>query len=107
MKSQALAALIFASLSASVFAEDGAERSAIRIAEGEGAYMVLDRIAENGSERTGLRVAEGGSERTSLRVAENGSEHTGIRVAEGGSEHTGLRVAEGGAERLLETQGRV
>ncbi len=67
MKSQAFAALIFASLSAGVFAlpadhtvtakantvlaENGSDRlqERFRVAS-EGSFMVLDRVAENGSD---------------------------------------------------------
>ncbi|MGF6692486.1 hypothetical protein M2318_002555 [Metapseudomonas resinovorans] len=111
MKTQAFAALFIATLSTSVFAlpsdsqpvlGESREATTIQVIEpvaAEGSFMVLDRVAEGGSDRTGAnRIAEGGSDRTnSFRVAEGGSDRTNaLRVAEGG--------AEGGADRLLQAQ---
>ncbi|WP_271409423.1 hypothetical protein [Pseudomonas sp. Q1-7] len=107
MKAQAFAALFIAALSTSVFAlpsdsqpvlgesKEGTTLQVIEPVAVEGGFMVLDRVAEGGSDRTqGIRVAEGGSDRT-----------PGIRIAEGGSDRTqGIRVAEGGSDRLLQAQ---
>ncbi|AYF89241.1 phage infection protein [Pseudomonas sp. JS3066] len=120
MKTQAFAALFIASLSTSVFAlpsdsqpvlgesKDGAYIQVIEPVAAEGSFMVLDRVAEGGSDRTGAnRIAEGGSDRTGAnRIAESGSDRTnGFRVAEGGSDRTNaIRVAEGGSDRLPQAQ---
>ncbi|GLZ87504.1 hypothetical protein Pres01_35550 [Metapseudomonas resinovorans] len=74
MKTQAIAALFIATLSSSVFALPSSSQTVEPvIAEG---YMVLDRVAEGGSDRTGAnRIAEGGSDRTGAnRIAEGGSD---------------------------------
>ncbi|MDH4655230.1 phage infection protein [Pseudomonas sp. BN606] len=115
MKTQAFAALFIAALSTSAFALPAAfqpvlgeskEGTSIQVIEPvavEGGFMVLDRVAEGGSDRTNaLRVAEGGADRTNaLRVAEGGADRTNaLRVAEGGADrNNALRVAEGGADR--------
>ncbi|WP_330115121.1 phage infection protein [Pseudomonas sp. JS3066] len=120
MKTQAFAALFIASLSTSVFAlpsdfqpvlgesKEGAYIQVVDPVAVEGSSMVLDRVAEGGSDRTGAnRIAEGGSDRTGAnRIAESGSDRThGFRVAEGGSDRSkALRVAEGGADRLPQAQ---
>ncbi|MNF75882.1 hypothetical protein D3C84_579740 [compost metagenome] len=133
MKTQAFAALFIATLSTSVFAlpsdsqpvlGESREGSYIQVIDPvavEGGFMVLDRVAEGGSDRTGAnRIAEGGSDRTGAnRIAEGGSDRTGAnRIAEGGSDRTGanriaesgsdrtpaFRVAEGGSDRLLQAQ---
>ncbi|MNF37862.1 hypothetical protein D3C76_732160 [compost metagenome] len=120
MKTQAFAALIIATLSSSVFAlpsdpqpflgesKEGTYIQVIDPVAVEGGFMILDRVAEGGSDRTGAnRVAEGGSDRTGAnRIAEGGSDRTqGFRVAEGGSDRTNaFHVAEGGSDRLLQAQ---
>ncbi|MNF60798.1 hypothetical protein D3C84_424200 [compost metagenome] len=105
MKTQAFAALFIAAMSTSAFAlpspyqpvlgesREGSTIQVVKPVAAEGSFMVLDRVAEGGSDRTGAnRIAEGGSDRTN-----------GIRVAEGGSDRTqGFRVAEGGSDRLLQ-----
>ncbi|MFZ6045526.1 hypothetical protein ACFW0H_05325 [Pseudomonas sp. CR3202] len=76
MKTHAFAALIIATLSSSVFAlpsddqpvlgesRDGTYIQVVEPVAAEGSFMVLDRVAESGSDRTGAnRVAEGGSDR--------------------------------------------
>ncbi|MNN57353.1 hypothetical protein D3C81_1723390 [compost metagenome] len=107
MKTQAFAALFIATLSTSVFAlpsdaqpvlGESREGSYIQVIDpvaAEGGFMVLDRVAEGGSDRTGAnRIAEGGSDRTNA-----------FRIAEGGSDRTNaFRVAEGGSDRLLQAQ---
>lgn len=92
MKAHAFAALFIATLSTSVFAlpsdtqpvlGESKQGTSIQVVEpvaAEGSFMVLDRVAEGGSDRTGAnRVAEGGSDRTQ-----------------------GFRIAEGGSDRLLQ-----
>ncbi|MDE3738009.1 MULTISPECIES: hypothetical protein [Pseudomonas] len=88
MKTQAFAALFIAALSTSAFAlpsdyqpvlGESREATTIQVIEpvaAEGGFMVLDRVAEGGSDRTqGFRVAESGSDRThAFRVAEGGSD---------------------------------
>jgi hypothetical protein len=107
MKTQAFAALIIATLSSSAFAlpsnpqpflgesKEGTYIQVIEPVAVEGGFMVLDRVAEGGSDRTGAnRIAEGGSDRTQ-----------GFRVAEDGSDRTNaFRFAEGGSDRLLQAQ---
>ena len=107
MKTQAFAALFIATLSTSVFAlpadsqpvlgesREGAYIQVIDPVAVEGGFMVLDRVAEGGSDRTGAnRIAEGGSDRTGAnRIAESGSDRTNA-----------FRVAEGGSDRLLQAQ---
>ena len=100
MKTQAIATLFLTGLFAIPVVQSAV--SYPLVAEGEGAYMVIDRVAEGGAERTLNRVAEGGADRTpGFRVAEGGADRTpGFRVAEGGADRTpGFRVAEGGADR--------
>ena len=81
MKTQAFAALFIAALSSSVFALPSSFQGTDPVAA-EGSYMVLDRVAEGGSDRTGAN-----------------------RIAEGGSDRTGTnRIAEGGSDRLLQAQ---
>ncbi len=115
MKTQAFAALFIAALSTSVFAlpsdsqpvlgesKEGATLQVIEPVAVEGGFMVLDRVAEGGSDRTGaIRIAESGADRTGTnRVAESGADRTGAnRVAESGADRTGAnRVAESGADR--------
>jgi hypothetical protein len=115
MKTQAFAALFIAALSTSAFAlpsesqpvlGESKEATNLQVVEpvaAEGSFMVLDRVAEGGSDRTGAnRIAESGSDRTNgFRVAEGGSDRTGAnRIAESGSDRTnGFRVAEGGSDR--------
>ncbi|MDE3737481.1 hypothetical protein PSH28_12830 [Pseudomonas resinovorans] len=107
MKIQAFAALFIAALSTSAFAlpsdyqpvlGESREATTIQVIEpvaAEGSFMVLDRVAEGGADRTGAnRIAEGGSDRTQ-----------GFHVAEDGSDRThAFRVAEGGSDRLLQAQ---
>ncbi|WP_271408550.1 hypothetical protein [Pseudomonas sp. Q1-7] len=94
MKAQAFAALFIAALSTSAFAlpsayqpvlgesKEGTTLQVIEPVAVEGGFMVLDRVAEGGSDRTkAFDVAEGGSDRT-----------------------PGFRVAEGGSDRLLQAQ---
>jgi hypothetical protein len=120
MKTQAFAALFIATLSSSVFAlpsdsqpvlgesKQGSYIQVIDPVAAEGSFMVLDRVAEGGSDRTGAkRIAESGSDRTGAnRIAEGGSDRTGAnRIAESGSDRThAFRVAEGGSDRLLQAQ---
>jgi hypothetical protein len=120
MKTQAFAALFIATLSTSVFAlpsdsqpvlgesKQGSYIQVIDPVAAEGSFMVLDRVAEGGSDRTGAkRIAESGSDRTGAnRIAEGGSDRTGAnRIAESGSDRThAFRVAEGGSDRLLQAQ---
>ncbi|NWL80638.1 phage infection protein [Pseudomonas taiwanensis] len=109
MKTQAFAALFIAALSTSAFAlpsdyqpvlGESKEGSSIQVVEpvaAEGSFMVLDRVAEGGSDRTGAnRIAESGSDRThGFQVAEGGADRSNaLRVAEGGSDRTGAnRIA--------------
>ncbi|MGQ7817040.1 hypothetical protein ACUTAH_15470 [Metapseudomonas furukawaii] len=107
MKTQAFAALFFTALTSTAFAlpadsqpilGEYKESTSIQVNEpvaAEGGFMVLDRVAEGGSDRTGAnRIAEGGSDRTGAH-----------RIAEGGSDRTGAnRIAEGGSDRLLQAQ---
>ncbi|HKX35075.1 MAG TPA: hypothetical protein VJM79_00205 [Rhizorhapis sp.] len=94
MKTQAFAALFIATLSTSVFAlpsnpqpllgesREGRYIQVIDPVAVEGGFMVLDRVAEGGSDRTGAnRIAESGSDRTNA-----------------------FRVVEGGSDRLLQAQ---
>ena len=94
MKTQAFAALFFATLTSTAFAlpsnpqpllGESRESRYIQVIEPvavEGGFMVLDRVAEGGSDRTGAN-----------------------RIAEGGSDRTGAnRIAEGGSDRLLQAQ---
>ncbi len=83
MKTHAFAALFIASLSTSVFAlpsdsqpvlgesKEGAYIQVLEPVAAEGSFMVLDRVAEGGADRSGAnRIAESGSERSNaLRVA--------------------------------------
>ena len=95
MKTQAFAALFIATLSSSVFALPSSSVQVTDPIAAEGSVMVLDRVAEGGSDRTGAnRIAEGGSDRTGAnRIAESGSDRTNA-----------FRVAEGGADRLPQAQ---
>ncbi|MFC5696922.1 hypothetical protein ACFPU0_15305 [Pseudomonas sp. GCM10022186] len=88
MKTHAFAALIIATLSTSVFAlpsddqpvlgesRDGTYLQVVEPVAAEGSFMILDRVAEDGADRTGAnRIAESGSDRTNaFRVAEGGSD---------------------------------
>ncbi|MFG5860832.1 phage infection protein [Metapseudomonas sp. CR1201] len=104
MKTQAFAALFIAALSTSVFAlpsdnqpvlgesKQGATLQVIDPIAAEGSFMILDRVAEGGADRTGAnRIAEGGADRTGAnRIAEGGADRTGAnRIAEGGADRTG------------------
>ncbi|MCO6056517.1 hypothetical protein NG726_07490 [Pseudomonas sp. MOB-449] len=94
MKTQAIAALFFATLTSTAFAlpsdaqpvlGESKQGSTVQVIEPvavEGGFMVLDRVAEGGAERSGAN-----------RVAESGADRTGAN-----------RVAEGGADRLLQAQ---
>lgn len=107
MKTQAFAALFIAALSTSVFAlpsdsqpvlgesKEGTTLQVIAPVAAEGGFMVLDRVAEGGADRSGTnRVAEGGADRSGAnRIAESGSDRTNT-----------FRVAEGGSDRLLQAQ---
>ena len=120
MKTQAFAALFIAALSTSAFAlpsdsqpvlGESKEATTLQVIDpvaAEGSFMVLDRVAEGGSDRAGAnRIAEGGADRSGAnRIAEGGADRTnGFRVAEGGSDRTrAFDVAEGGADRLPQAQ---
>ena len=94
MKTQAFAALFIAALSTSAFALPAAYQPVLGEAKEGTTLQVIDPVAAEGSFMVLDRVAEGGSDRTGAN-----------RVAEGGADRTGAnRIAEGGADRLLKAQ---